>query len=215
MTYHRTSLGQIPFHQSGGSPVFGGPMPILPPAGVVPGPAMPANIFPTNNLRWGDPVNVTGNFSGLMQGQVRVKFAGAPWQAPAIMGPFSATVQVPEGAQTGECLIEVNGQQVFGSQCSVVPGVSITKPHPVLGVRKNTAAWQNYGDMSRMGDAGQDAPLGRVLMAGGALAGAYHGYKRNHSVGWAVAWAILGGIAPLITTGVALAQGFGKPKGRR
>lgn len=43
---------------------------------------------------------------------------------------------------------------------------------------------------------------------------AYHGYKRNGSVGWAIGWALLGGFAPVITTAVAFAQGIGKKKGR-
>jgi hypothetical protein len=58
--------------------------------------------------------------------------------------------------------------------------------------------------------------FGRVLLAGigivstGALA--YHGYRRNESIGWALVWAILGGGVPIIGWPVALAQGFGKPK---
>jgi hypothetical protein len=45
-------------------------------------------------------------------------------------------------------------------------------------------------------------------------AGAYHGYRRNKSIGWAIAWAIAAGFFPLITTGIAAAQGFGKRKGK-
>ena len=45
----------------------------------------------------------------------------------------------------------------------------------------------------------------------GMAAGAYHGYKRNDSVGWAVGWALLGGLFPIIAIPVAFAQGFGKP----
>jgi len=45
-----------------------------------------------------------------------------------------------------------------------------------------------------------------------AGAGAYHGYKRNQSVGWAVVWALLGGVFPVIVPAIALAQGFGKRK---
>lgn len=40
--------------------------------------------------------------------------------------------------------------------------------------------------------------------------GAYHGYKRNNSVGWAIGWALLGGLAPIIVIPVAFAQGIGK-----
>lgn len=45
-------------------------------------------------------------------------------------------------------------------------------------------------------------------------ASAYHGYKRNDSIGWALWWGFLGGIFPIITPTIALAQGFGKPKHR-
>ena len=43
-------------------------------------------------------------------------------------------------------------------------------------------------------------------------ASTYHGYKRNSgSLGWALGWGVLGGLFPIITPAVALAQGFGKP----
>ena len=41
-------------------------------------------------------------------------------------------------------------------------------------------------------------------------ASAYHGYKRNNSVGWAVWWGLMGGLFPIITPAVGVAQGFGK-----
>lgn len=50
-----------------------------------------------------------------------------------------------------------------------------------------------------------------VARVASVAAGAYHGYKRNNSVGWAIWWAIMGGIAPVITPAIAVAQGFGKP----
>lgn len=48
------------------------------------------------------------------------------------------------------------------------------------------------------------------LGVGGTLA--YHGYKRNNSWGWAVAWGIIGGAFWPIALPVAVAQGIGKPK---
>ncbi len=51
-----------------------------------------------------------------------------------------------------------------------------------------------------------------VLSAASAGASAYHGYKRNDSVGWAVVWGLLGGAFPVITPAIALAQGFAEPK---
>ena len=48
-----------------------------------------------------------------------------------------------------------------------------------------------------------------------AAIGGYHGYHRNKkSTGWAVAWGVAGTILPIITTGVTLFQGVGKPKRR-
>lgn len=44
-------------------------------------------------------------------------------------------------------------------------------------------------------------------------ANAWHGYRRNGSIGWALGWAILGYAAPVITTVIATAQGFGHKKG--
>lgn len=46
----------------------------------------------------------------------------------------------------------------------------------------------------------------------GAAIGAYHGYKRNDSVGWAVAWSFLGSLFPVIVIPVAYAQGIGERK---
>lgn len=44
---------------------------------------------------------------------------------------------------------------------------------------------------------------------------AYHGYKRNRSVGWALVWGIFGSWVWPITVPVAFAQGYAKPRVRR
>lgn len=51
-----------------------------------------------------------------------------------------------------------------------------------------------------------------TLRGVGGLTAAYHGYKRNKSIGWAIGWSLLGGLSPLLTNVIAVAQGFGKPK---
>lgn len=53
-----------------------------------------------------------------------------------------------------------------------------------------------------------------ALSAAGTVVGAYHGYKRNNSIGWGVGWALLGGAFPFIVLPLAVAQGVGKRKGR-
>jgi hypothetical protein len=45
-----------------------------------------------------------------------------------------------------------------------------------------------------------------------SLAAAYHGYKRNQSVGWALAWGAAGAFTGPLALVIALAQGFGKKK---
>lgn len=50
------------------------------------------------------------------------------------------------------------------------------------------------------------AALATVSMA----ASAYHGYKRDQSIGWALVWGALGALFPVITPTIAIAQGFGK-----
>lgn len=54
-------------------------------------------------------------------------------------------------------------------------------------------------------------PIFHIIQAASIGICAYHGYKRNESVGWAIGWALLGGLFPIITPAIALAQGFGKP----
>lgn len=53
--------------------------------------------------------------------------------------------------------------------------------------------------------------VGAALSVAGAALGAYHGYKRDASVGWALWWAFAGAVVPVVTIPVALAQGFGQP----
>ena len=73
----------------------------------------------------------------------------------------------------------------------------------------------NYSGMGAPGDdAGGINTTNVTIWAGLSVAStalcAYHGYKRNNSVGWAIAWGLLGGLFPIISPAVAVAQGFGK-----
>ncbi len=51
-----------------------------------------------------------------------------------------------------------------------------------------------------------------IAAVAGSAAAAFHGYRRNQSIGWALVWALFGGVFPIFTNVVALAQGFGKRK---
>lgn len=61
-------------------------------------------------------------------------------------------------------------------------------------------------------------PSKRYAVIWGALstvsmaASAYHGYRRNDSVGWALWWGLMGAMFPVITPTIAVAQGFGRRK---
>jgi hypothetical protein len=81
------------------------------------------------------------------------------------------------------------------------------------------------GDMRTLSDAiallakaQADQDGGGVRLAWYALgalsvgASLFHGYRRNDSIGWGLWWGFMGGIFPVVTPAIALAQGFGKPK---
>lgn len=54
--------------------------------------------------------------------------------------------------------------------------------------------------------------LGALAVAS-AAASAYHGTRRNKSIWWGAVWFGLGLTFPVFTPVVALAQGYGKPRG--
>lgn len=66
----------------------------------------------------------------------------------------------------------------------------------------------NGGLAGGLGDT--TSTLWALTSTASMAASAYHGYKRNKSIGWAVVWGLLGGIFPVITPVIAVAQGFGK-----
>lgn len=49
-----------------------------------------------------------------------------------------------------------------------------------------------------------------MLTLASATASAFHGYRRNQSIGWAVVWFAMGLAFPIFTPTIAIAQGFGK-----
>jgi hypothetical protein len=69
-------------------------------------------------------------------------------------------------------------------------------------------SWNPAGELPEPTAAAQVAY--GVLSTASMAASAYHGYKRNESVGWALAWGLAGAVFPIITPVIAVAQGFGK-----
>lgn len=57
--------------------------------------------------------------------------------------------------------------------------------------------------------SGLDSAYLIASVAGTAL-GAYHGYRRDGSVGWALLWGLFGGALPVFAIPVMVAQGVGK-----
>lgn len=82
------------------------------------GPSVSYSMFPTN-VRVGDPVTITGPFSGKAGHQIRVRFTGSQWLYPSMQTPVTGSVLVPASAQNGVCEIEVNGKRVWGGNCIV------------------------------------------------------------------------------------------------
>lgn len=60
----------------------------------------------------------------------------------------------------------------------------------------------------------QVSPVWALLSTASFAASVYHGYKRNDSVGWAIWWGVMGGLFPVITPTIAVAQGYGKKAGK-
>lgn len=82
-----------------------------------------------------------------------------------------------------------------------MPQAQISTTRPAGGV----------GDVPRIAIGTMRAyPLWTLLSTASACAGAFHGYRRNQSVGWAVAWGAAGAVFPVITPVIAVAQGFGE-----
>lgn len=90
-------------------------------------------------------------------------------------------------------------------------------PHPTnAGIRK----WDDLRSMQGLAGLGYgpgEAPTWMrvtwgVLATASMAASAYHGYKRNQKVGWALWWGALGFVFPILVPTIALAQGYARPK---
>lgn len=83
-----------------------------------------------------------------------------------------------------------------------------TQPSGFTPSMQNTLATKTWAQMT---DAEKTkVAIWGVLSTASAAASAYHGYKRNNSVGWAIWWGLMGGMFPVITPAIGLAQGWSK-----
>lgn len=96
----------------------------------------------------------------------------------------------------------------------VSPAVSVFSPVLALLVKekKKALGMAGFGQLTTQPPLPKGVGIAFTALAMVSMgASAYHGYKRNNSVGWAVWWALMGGIFPIITPVIAFAQGYGKP----
>jgi hypothetical protein len=149
---------------------------------------MATDLFP-RSFRVGEVVNVTGPFAGLIQGQVRVRFTGGPWQSPSMMGPFSASVVVPEGAESGTCEVEIDGRQTFGGHCTVIGGQAPPGRHGGLFSR---GQWSERGQLVGLDDETENRfRIASLLATAAALVGILSKNERLATTAVAVDLAII------------------------
>lgn len=102
----------------------------------------------------------------------------------------------------------------FGSRTAPKGYVYITSPGPYYGRLLPLTSAKNLKGLGQVPEGSAVTPMAMgiaVLPMLSSAASAYHGYRRNKSVGWAVAWALMGALFPIVTPAVAIAQGYGKP----
>lgn len=91
--------------------------------------------------------------------------------------------------------------------CAKPSGLGALRRHPLVSGGLGSVEGE-----TALVSGGLDSLL--VLNVAGAGLGAYHGYKRSGSAGWALVWGAAGFLAPIITVGVGAIQGFAKPERR-
>jgi len=155
----------------------------------------------------GNPLYVNGT---LVQAPVTISHVPGPQQGilagfgiDPSMGAYAAyrpTGGMGEDPSTTTALAPVDAN----TGTPVAPTVALPAP-----ATTPAAAPEPVATASGLGPMGWAYVVGDIAITS---AMAYHGYKRNNSLGWALVWALLGGAVPIIGVPVALAQGFAKPK---
>ena len=105
---------------------------------------------------------------------------------------------------------------LFAPAANVAPGPNVPAAPPPSSAAPPAQEVQNLHPVPVAPAVPVLTPLGLMIASVGAIVGAYHGTRRNRgSVGWGLVWGLAGATAPLITTGIAVAQGYGSPRESR
>jgi len=119
------------------------------------------------------------------------RYHGANWTYPRFGLPYveNPLAVAPYAGLDGAC-----------SSCRASPGGELGRAGP-----------DGLGEVDAGGPSVR-AVAWAVASTVGTAAGVYHGYQRNQSIGWALAWGLFGAVMPIVALPLAVAQGFGKKK---
>lgn len=127
---------------------------------------------------------------------------GSPELDAAIQG-FLMRSPTPDSSEVSDFLraFPAGSQRDTAAQALIAKGVDPKAVSSALN-------WLNAGS----GWAGTKATVYGIATVVSSAASAFHGYRRNKSIGWALVWGMFGMIFPIITPAIAFAQGFGERK---
>lgn len=98
----------------------------------------------------------------------------------------------------------------------MTPGFVTSSGDPIYSVVNGVRNAATLGALGANGENVYRSDTARALWGAASIAGtglgAYHGYKRTKSAGWALGWGLFGAVVPIIALPVMFAQGFGKRK---
>lgn len=135
------------------------------------------------------------------------------WQNPAPGTPqqpqniLRATLQNGPGVVDRSLALGVMSRLADNGNNTVVPADQLAPPAgngPTEysgGGGESDGYWRTFNQV-----------INYVVRPASSAASAYHGYARNESVGWAIWWAVMGGLFPVVTPAIGYAQGWGEPK---
>ena len=128
---------------------------------------------------------------------------------------YCTAEKLNQASDPGHCTSYVNGVCVACESYSTTKALAAYKAKQAAAGQRLPAAVLPSSQDRSAGTAENIPGWYRLASYAGAASGVFHGYKRHRgSIGWAIGWGLLGGILPVITIPLSLAQGYGKPRGR-